>query len=291
MTKNAKNINLYLIDGDVKQRIKASIPNWTGLAYKIPRTAIESSAHIETLEQTGVYFLFGIDDSDDKDVVYIGQAGVRRNGRGLLGRIQEHKKDTNKDYWTEAIVFTTSNNSFGPTEITYLENRFHHIAQSTRRYEVKNENIPTPGNITEEKETELEEFMVNAKMLMGALGHNIFEPYIDNRAPVYDNTDEENPILLFNYRNIEAKGQRTSEGFVVFAGSKISRAITNSCSESAKRFRHRYDEQTNNDFVLTEDVLLSSPSAAAGFVGGANLSGNITWVNDAGMTLKDMEAH
>ena len=86
-----------------------------------------------------------------KSVVYIGQAGARKNGEGILNRLQEHKRNPEKDYWTEAIVFTTSNNSFGPTEISYLENRFCNLAIQANRYEVKNGNDPTPGNITEER--------------------------------------------------------------------------------------------------------------------------------------------
>lgn len=56
-------------------------------------------------------------------LLQIGQAGARKNGEGILNRLQEHKRSPEKDYWTEAVVFTTSNNSFGPTEISYLENR------------------------------------------------------------------------------------------------------------------------------------------------------------------------
>lgn len=52
------------------------------------------------------------------NVVYIGQAGERKNGEGILYRLQEHKRNPDKDYWTEAVVFTTANNSFGPTEIS-----------------------------------------------------------------------------------------------------------------------------------------------------------------------------
>lgn len=32
-----KNIQLYLMDGDVNGRIKCTLANWTGLAFKIPR--------------------------------------------------------------------------------------------------------------------------------------------------------------------------------------------------------------------------------------------------------------
>ena len=40
--------------------------------------------------------------------------------------------------------------------------------------DVKNDNDPTPGNISEEKESELDEFIEYAKVIVGTLGHIIF---------------------------------------------------------------------------------------------------------------------
>ncbi len=33
--KNSKNFNLFLMDGEVTGRIKCTLSNWTGLAYKV----------------------------------------------------------------------------------------------------------------------------------------------------------------------------------------------------------------------------------------------------------------
>ena len=165
MKNRGKSINLYLMDGDASGRIKCTLANWTGVAYKIPRTDLDKCKEREDLKQSGVYFLFGTSDETGKNIVYIGQAGARKNGEGILNRLYEHKRNPEKDYWTEPIVFTTSNNSFGPTEISYLENRFCNLALSVNRYEVKNGNDPTPGNITEEKESEMEEFIDYAKII------------------------------------------------------------------------------------------------------------------------------
>ena len=139
------------MDGTATGRIKCTLANWTGIAYKIPRTELEKCKERDDLKQSGVYFLFGVSDQTDNNVVYIGQAGARKNGEGILHRLQEHKRNPDKDYWTEAVVFTTSNNSFGQTEISYLENRFCKMALDANRYDVKNGNDPTSGNITEEK--------------------------------------------------------------------------------------------------------------------------------------------
>ena len=119
------------------------------------------------MKQSGVYFLFGGDEDKEKGkdvVVYIGQAGVRKNGEGILSRLLEHKRNPDKDYWAEAVVFTTSNNSFGPTEISWLENRFCNLAIETDRFTVKNSVEPNFGNPTEEKESELIEFADYAEL-------------------------------------------------------------------------------------------------------------------------------
>ena len=49
--------------------------------------------------------------------------------------------------------------SFGPTEISNLENKFTNLARNAGRYDVKNGNDPNPGNNTEEKESELLEYV------------------------------------------------------------------------------------------------------------------------------------
>ena len=217
MATRGKSINIFLMDGEPTGRIKCTLANWTGVAYKIPRTALDLCKERDDLKQSGIYFLFGTSDQTGNNVVYVGQAGARKNGEGLLYRLQEHKRNPDKDYWTEAIVFTTSNNSFGPTEISYLENRFCGLALAAHRYDVKNVNDPTHGNITEEKESELEEFVDYARIVMGTLGHKVFEPIVAVK-PTTEVTavSDDEPMLFFNRTKLKATGRRTSEGFVVF---------------------------------------------------------------------------
>lgn len=286
-----KNINLFLMDGDAKGRIKCTLANWSGIAYKIPRTMLDRARNISYLEQTGVYFLFGTTAEKEEPVVYVGQAGVRKNGRGILCRLDEHKRDNRMDYWTEAVAFTTSNNSFGPTEISYLENRFYNMVVEAKRYVAKNGNDPNPGNLTEEKESELEEFIVYAKLVMGALGYKIFEPLVTRKIPQIENisNDDEEHILYLKTRRAEARGQRTSEGFVVFSGSRISPTTTVSCPENIIKYRAKYKDRIGEDCYLSTDLLFSSPSAASGFVSGRSSNGNSMWVDKDGKSLGELE--
>lgn len=270
------------MDGEGSGRIKCTLANWTGVVYKVPRTMLDRCRDIKVLNQSGVYFLFGTDTTDNP-VVYIGQAGARKNGKALLLRVQEPHNSI--DYWTECIMVTTSNNSYGPTEISYLENRFCNMAQNAGRYVVKNGNDPNPGNITEETESELEEFIDYAKIVMGALGHKVFEPYI---ASSQNEALDTEPILYLSYGAAKAKGKVTGEGFVVLKGSKINPGRTKSCPDYVLKNRMKYSDKINSQNELTADILFSSPSGAAGFVAGASANGNTMWKDKNGLELKKL---
>jgi hypothetical protein len=291
MATRGKSINLFLMDGEPTGRIKCTLANWTGVAYRIPRTALDLCKERDDLKQSGIYFLFGTSDQTGNNVVYVGQAGARKNGEGLLYRLQEHKRNPDKDYWTEAIVFTTSNNSFGPTEISYLENRFCGLAIAAKRYDVKNGNDPTQGNITEEKESELEEFVDYARIVMGTLGHKVFEPIVTAKPATAadEHTAVEEPMLYFNRTNLNATGRRTSEGFVVLKGSTIVPNLQKSCPENVVKLREKYKAKIDSNHILLEDILFTSPSVAAAFVGGSSSSGNELWKTAEGITLKNLE--
>lgn len=298
MAARGKSIQLFLMDGDAEGRIKCTIANWIGVAFKIPRTDLERCKDRPELKQSGVYFLFGASyDTEKRGVVYIGQAGSRKNGEGVLYRLQEHKRNPEKDYWTEAVVFTTSNNSLGPTEISFLENRFCNLALAAKRYEVKNGNDPTPGNITEEKESELEEFIDYAKVVMGTLGHKLFEPLSKptvERSVAQTDSGEQDSTQLHMERTIKglgkviADGVQTAEGFVVLQGSHISLVDDDTIPATIRERRKK--APVNEQGVLQEDLLFTSPSYAAMFVIGKSANGMTSWKTSDGKTLKMLEA-
>jgi len=291
MALRGKSINLFLMDGTAIGRMKCTLANWTGVAYKIPRTELDKCIERDDLRQSGVYFLFGASDQTGESVVYIGQAGVRKNGEGILYRLQEHKRNPDKDYWTEAVVFTTSNNSFGPTEISYLENRFCNIALAAKRYLVKNGNDPTLGHITEEKESELEEFIDNARIVMGTLGHKIFEPLLIALSTVTSAGDmlHDDRLYYIARSGAAAKCRLTNEGIVVLEGSKIRSAVVPSCPEYAIAVREENKENIDQSNILMKDILFKTPSGASSFVLGAPTNGNIEWKTIDGKTLKEVE--
>jgi hypothetical protein len=293
VTNRGKSINVFLMDGTAIGRIKCTLANWTGVAYKIPRTELDKCKERNDLKQSGVYFLFGSSEQTNESVVYIGQSGIRKNGEGILYRLQEHKRNQDKDYWTEAVVFTTSNNSFGPTEISYLENQFCKLANGAKRYIVKNGNDPTSGHITEEKESELEEFIENSIIVMGTLGFKVFEPIIQyiSRSEIVEFSKNSEVQHYFIHRSgADAKCRLTNEGIVVLAGSKIRNEIVPSCPDYVKAVRNENIDSIDDQFILHKDILFKTPSGASSFVLGAPTNGRAEWKTETGKSLKEIDA-
>lgn len=194
------------------------------------------------------------------------------------------------DYWTHAIALVTSNNSFGPTEISYLENQFTNIAKDAGRYQVTNGNDPSPGTVTEEKQAELDEFIDYARLITGALGYRVFEPVDDVKARDKPLGGAEPTLQLTGY-GLLARGRQTADGFVVLAGSLL-RPIDEfvpTAPSAAYNDREKYADRIDAENRLTADVLFRSPSGAASFVYGRSANGFAEWKTSDGRTLGDLE--
>ena len=294
MMKRSKNINMFLMDGEVTGKIKCTLSNWTGVIYKIPRIQLADLKSRDEMKQSGIYFLFGRDEDKQKDVTYIGQATNRKNGEGVLLRVQEHTRDIHADYFNDVIILTTQNNSFGPTEISYLENKFTQLAKDAGRFIVKNGNEPNSGNVTEEKQSELYEVVENTLMIVGTLGYRVFVPMTKKTS---QNISEGNSTHLYlkrktkkSNRLIEAVCEQTSEGFVVLEGSQVEMIDSPTLPTSLKELRKELMEaNVIKDGILQENQLFSSPSYAATFLLGMPTNGRTDWKNQDGKTLKELE--
>lgn len=292
--KRSKNINMFLMDGEVTGKIKCTLSNWTGVIYKIPRIQLADLKSRDEMKQSGIYFLFGRDEDKQKNITYIGQATNRKNGEGVLLRVQEHTRDSHADYFNDVIILTTQNNSFGPTEISYLENKFTQFAKESGRYIVKNGNEPNPGNVTEEKQSELDEVVENVLMIVGTLGYRVFIPMTTKVDQQARNEVEQYLYLKRKMKKsdqiIEAKCERTTEGFVVLEGSQVEMIDSPAIPTSLKELRKELIKaNVIKGGILQEKQLFSSPSYAAAFVLGMNTNGRMDWKDKDGKTLKELE--
>lgn len=280
--KFGKTIKIFLIDGEPNGRMSCELSNWSGKAYKIPRIKVKDCIDRSDLGSTGVYLLFGKNE-EGKDLVYIGEA------ESILKRLNQHLNQ--KDFWNETIVFISKDENLNKAHVKYLENRLHNIASSAKRYKVENSIIPTQSSISESDRSEMEEFIENIKMLVNTLGHKVFDEKREIKQKQIADV-----FYLKGARGAEAIGELTSDGFVVYKGSKAANSITNSMNLNLIKFREKLiDDAVFSDKVefleFSEDFLFSSPSAAAAIVMGRSANGLTEWKLKSGKTLKEFETN
>ena len=279
--KFGKTIKIFLIDGDPNGRMSCELSNWTGKAYKIPRIKVKDCSDRDDLGSTGVYLLFGKDE-EGKDIVYIGEAET------ILKRLNQQLNQ--KDFWNETIVFVSKDENLNKAHIKYLENRLHEIATAANRYKIENSIIPTQSSISESDRAEMEEFIENIKLLVNTLGHKVFEEKRDFRPKQKQQT-----FYIKAARGADAQGEPSSDGFVVFKGSKAAGSTVASITPSFLTLRNKLIEQgvmvNKGEYLeFPDDYIFSSPSTAACMVLGRNANGLTEWKQKGGKSLKEFES-
>ncbi|MBN2795115.1 MAG: GIY-YIG nuclease family protein [Clostridia bacterium] len=286
MNRRGRNLKIFLMDGSASGRWMCELSNWTGKAYKIPRTSYKKSIDREELRNPSVYFLFGYDDENGKPLVYIGET------EDAIQRLGDHIKNEKKNYWVEAIVFISKDDHLNKAHIKYLESRFYEIARDIDRYEVMNSTPPKRSTVSEAEQSEMEEFIDNAKLVVSALGHKVFEPLIPivESVQVVDDEAISDYLYLKTNKGLSATGLVAPDGFIVLKDSTINNSFSEkSLSENIVKLRKQYlSDGTVVNNVFLKDTLFSSPSAAADFILGYSASGPRSWKNSQGKSLKEI---
>lgn len=281
MPQIGKNIDLYLMDGGAFGRWQATLSNWNCCSYKIPRGDLKNCDDLPEIFSPGVYFLFGRDDESGKQFVYVGE------GDNVAKRIlQPHSFEKDGSFWTEAVIYVTPDGSLDKARIKYLENRFHSIVVDADRYIVKNGNTPPQSPVQKKVRDMLEEFILNARLVMLALGHKVFEPQPSA------NTDSSEEEFLYFSRNQgkggKATGKVADDGFWVLKGSYINPQIASYLTPGVVKIRQLHASDIDKKGILQKDICFGSPSYASSFVCGKNSNGLIEWKNSEGKTLKEI---
>ncbi len=282
-----KTIKLFLIDGSPSGRISAELSNWTGKAYKLPRTMAIQSDDRSDLTGTGVYLLFGKDpDEDSRDMVYIGES------EEVYKRLRFHLDE--KEFWNYAVVIVSKDDNLNKAHLKYLESKMYDQAIDAKRYQVNNVNKPTCSAISESDVAEMEEFFSNMALLVSTLGFKVF----DKIKQVPSKPRDEVIFYITSTRGADGRGQQTTEGFVVFQGSVATGEVVESFK--GDHFRGAYNlrlklikeeviKKEQDNMIFTQDYLFSSPSAAAMVVLGRSANGRTEWKTKEGKMLKDIE--
>lgn len=275
-------IKLFLPQGDAKGIRTAEISNWTGKALAAPRTELDALLARDELEKAGVYILTGSDPLTNAPHAYIGEAEVIRD------RLKQHR---GKEFWISVIVFVSKDENLTKAHVRYLESRLLDEAAQVGRFKLE-QNQAGGAKLPESDREDMEVFLSRIRQLLPVLGSELLAPI----APLPNNT-QAGGVLFCRIKGIEARGQRTADGFVVFRGSQAVLEERPSARErspyvlSVRRQLIQEGTLVSNGKVLefSKDQIFSSPSAAAATIHGGSANGLIEWRTKDGRILKELD--
>lgn len=273
---SGKTIQIYLPDGDPQSIKIAEITSRTVQAILIPRSKLESAFKRDELKNVGIYFLIGNPDDETKEILYVGEA------EECLTRIKQQNKA--KDFWNTAIVVISKTQYFTKTHIKYLEWFCYDRAKEAARFRMENSNIPIKPFTSESMEADLLDNFETIKILTSTLGYPLFEKI---KKPSQKN------ILFCKGKNASGQGEYSSDGMVVFAGSKCNLEETISSPDWITNLRNRLKkegvlEMKDNVLIFKSDYIFNSPSSAAVTLLGRAANGWTSWKYKDGRTLDEV---
>src|SRR5688500_5466963 len=102
VTRHARSVTLFLVDGRPDGIVTASVGNWSGQVLAAPRGRLADLLRRLEASRTGVYILFGPDpDRPDGILAYIGEADDVGN------RLKIHLRTEDKDFF-DRLAFVVS---------------------------------------------------------------------------------------------------------------------------------------------------------------------------------------
>ena len=275
-------IKLFLTSGRSSGIRTAEISNWSGVAVAGPKTELSELLKRPELEGSGVYFLLGQDPESGDAAVYIGEAETLRK------RLLHHKA---KEFWVQAVVFTSRDENLSKGHIKYLEGRLIALATEIGRARLQNSQA-SGARLSESDVANMEVFLTRIQQLLPILGSNVLT------SPSSKNdTSSEAGKLQCKIKGLIATGWRTESGFVVIRGSQAVPEDRPSARDWSKQQRVQLLdrgvlERRSDHLLFLKDYEFSSPSAAAGIIRGGNSNGLTCWKDKkTGTPLKEMEAN
>jgi len=290
---HGRSIRLFLVDGTASGLRTAELGLSTIKCLVVPRASLSTASQRPELQRTGLYVLVGPDpDNAGLNRIYIGEGDV------ILTRLTAHNKDPDKDFWDQAIVFTSKDQNLTKAHVRYLEARFIFLALQAKRTSVANGKSPgETGRLPEADEVEMEEFISQARLLLGTLGYDFFDPTTSSPAAAPPPESElSHPTFHYEGKGYSATCtlDASSGHFVVKQGSTARMEALVMKDSDKKRRQQLIDSgimtKDGEHYVFSQDYPFTSLSAAAAVVSATAVNGPKAWKTEDGQTFAEWEA-
>src|SRR5699024_7944991 len=177
-----------------------------------PRTKLKEFLQREESEKAGCYILLGEEIEKSGEIeVYIGE------GENVSNRLRQHANGAKqKEFWNEAIVFTSKDDYITKTQIQFLESELCRIVLESGNATVLNGNQPSKPNLSEVDTAEMKQFLEVIKLILSSVGISL----LDSKKKLNHNVENEKQKMIFEFSSKGAKGKMLIEDdqFVVLKG-------------------------------------------------------------------------
>ncbi len=290
-----RSIRIFLVDGIASGLRTAELGMSTIKALVVPRASLSTVAKRTEVQRTGVYILVGR-DSDKAGVlkVYFGE------GDTVLTRLSAHDKDPDKDFWEEAVVFVSKDDNLTKAHGRFLESRLIAMARQAKRCTVTNATEPPDqGRLPEADEVEMEEFIAQARLLLGTLGFDLFSPLVESTPARADGATPQSKAVEFIYSGdgffATCVVDSASGQFVVRKGSLARKEEAPALQPGYRLLRAQLKEsgvlkEDGDGFRFVQDHPFNAATPAAQVVSGQTINGRIAWkLRDGSLTFAEWQ--
>ena len=272
-------IRIFLADGLSEGVRVVTKSNWTGTAVVCSRAQYPQVRARSEFVSPGVYVLNGPGDDGVLPRMYVGEGEVPRK------RLDKHLADS--DFWTELVLFVSSDESLNKAHLRYLEASLIKLGQQAKRATLENGTAPALPPLSEADRADAEGFL--DEML-------VIYPLLDVRAfEIPSAAGPASAELFLKGSGAEAKGRETTSGFLVVAGAQGRTTTVPSLVDYPVVLKLREQLQakgilveSDGRLVLTQDYEFSAPSTAAAVLMGRTADGRKEWKDAQGRTLKEI---
>ena len=300
-----RSINIFLLDGDPNGIRVAQISMSTIQAIAFRRNQLgRVRSTFGEIERPGVYVLLGADDADpDQMLAYIGES--EDVGKRLATHNSNDDGKDSKVFWNDTIVLISKDENLTKSHARYIEACLVREAGLNPRWVLPNSQKPSQdaGRLPLPDRAAMDEFVGQAKTLVGALGCDLFrairgslpDERIIASAPSTP-TGTSDATFMCRGHGYASKIKLSASGeFVVVAGSQARAKTAQTMPRSTAALRHTLIDKgilrpEGNFLVFLSDYSFSSASSSAAVILGASVNGRLLWKLSDGRSYGEWEA-
>lgn len=262
----AETLTLICYDGSIDgPKTLESDSGIITLHHLLRKDANSLPTDFEIRNKSGIYVFVGESD-EGAAMAYIGESN------NIFNRIcqPDHKK---KEWWTSVYIFNPSGREMERGMRLYIENKMINDSR-IERYSLENSKTNNYDSLSKGNQISADRLYLEMVKFCKTIGFPIFDPISSVKQATESGTS---PVFTLRGKKHNAFLTIKGESFVLLPGTTLSNLSAKLDYKSVLSMRSSYSD----GHVLKEEILFKSPSAAAAFAAGVNLSGRYEWFQEA----------